>query len=219
MEDLPTIQNLFKNLQTWAHEHAPEVIFNPPVKSIEIDQFLEKSGLMLPDSFNQLLLYANGEAPISAGMIGNWRLMPIREIQAAWGWLTALSSKGAFEDYQPLPSPYLRRDWWNPAWVPIVSSDTGNYFCLDTAPIEPQRVGQILLFLQDQPERYLVAASLSAWFDQILRDLQSGRYVYDDEFGFNGEAFMWSALEGKHHFDNRPRKTIAQREIGDENAS
>jgi cell wall assembly regulator SMI1 len=149
-------------------------------------------------------------------MVGNWRLMSIQEIQAAWGWLTALAAKGAFDERHPLPSPYLHHTWWHPAWVPIASSDTGDYICLDTDPPEAQRTGQLLLFLQDQAERYLVAANLTAWLAQIKEDLDAGLYIYDEENGFNCEALMWSALEGKHHFDQIPGKIIAEENLDNE---
>ena len=135
-------------------------------------------------------------------MIGNWRMMPVAEIQAAWGLMTKINQKGAFSGLEPKPSPYIHREWWQSAWIPFVSSDTGDYFCLDTNPPDPHRYGQVILFLHDKPERYLIAASLGAWLDRIWRDLASGRYQYNPEEGFNSEAFMWSALEGKHLFDD-----------------
>jgi hypothetical protein len=35
-----------------------------------------------------------------------------------------------------------------------------------------------------------------------MRDLEADQYKYDPENGFNGEAFLWSALEGKHLLDD-----------------
>jgi cell wall assembly regulator SMI1 len=189
-------------LQDWMKNNAPGVAFRPPANPDALDNFAEKCGLTLPDDLRQLLLVTDGETRKSPGSIGNWRIMPINEIQAAWGLLTQLSAKGAFSDLAPEHSPYLRADWWHSSWIPVVSSDTGDYFCIDTDPPETERAGQVLLYRQEQPARPLVAANLAGWLDRITHDLSAGIYTYDQVEGFNGEAFLWSSLEGKHLLDD-----------------
>jgi cell wall assembly regulator SMI1 len=184
------------------------VTFRPPADPAAITNFAEKSGLAIPEDLNQELLVADGETRKSAGIIGNWRLLPITEIQAAWGLLTQLTEKGTFAGQEPETPPYIRKAWWHAGWIPVVGSDMGDYFCLDTYPPEPERAEQVLLFLHDRPERPLVAGSLRAWLDRIVRDLDAGVYAYDTEEGFNGEAFMWSALEGKHLLDGGAGKLV-----------
>jgi cell wall assembly regulator SMI1 len=142
-------------------------------------------------------------------MIGNWRLMPLLEIQAAWGLLTKLAEKGAFSDRIPENSPYIHQAWWHPKWIPVVTNDEGDYFCLDTDPPDPNRLGQVLLYLQNQPQRPLIAGSLRAWFNRIAQDLAAGLYTFDPYEGFNNEGFMRSALEGKHLLDGLEGKLIA----------
>lgn len=202
MNEIPPITVTFAKIRTWMQHHAPDVTFRPPAKPNAVDHFQYLSGLPVPMSLRQLLLVADGETRKSAGMIGNWRLMPTAEIQAAWGLLSQLDKKGAFTDRKPNPSPYLRSTWWSSAWIPIVTSEQGDYFCLDTDPPEPSRYGQVLLFLQNRTERPLIAGGLETWFDRIIRDLEDDLYKYDPYNGFNGEAFLWSALEGKHLLDD-----------------
>jgi uncharacterized protein len=208
MPDYPSITESFTKFQTWMLENAPDVTFRPPANPAAIEDFSAKSDLNPPQEFHQLLLISDGENRKSAGSVGNWRLMPIAEIQAAWGWLTQVTAKGAFTDLTADPSPYLQDTWWHPGWVPFVSNDAGDYFCIDTQPPEPSRYSQVLLFLQDRPERPLVAASLGAWFDRVNRDLSAGVYTYDEVTGFDGEAFLWSALEGKHLLDGINGKRV-----------
>ena len=210
MTEHSPITTTLANLQTWMQQHAPDVTFHPPATPAAVDSFAYKSGLSIPESLRKTLLLMDGETHASAGMIGNWRLMPIAEIQAAWGLLQKICEKGAFLDRKPNPSPYIRKAWWYSAWIPFVTSDTGHYFCLDTDPPDPARTGQVILFLQNQPERPLIAGSLPVWFDRILRDLEKGVYHYDPETGFNGEAFLWSALEGKHLLDDIPDNLIVE---------
>jgi len=210
MPDLPPLTDSYARLQTWARRNAPGVTFHPPADPTAIDNFTAKSNLTLPDDLQRALLITDGETHTSAGMIGNWRILPIMEIQAAWGLLTKLREKGAFTEMEPETPPYIRHAWWHPAWIPIVESGAGDFFCLDTAPPEPERSGQVLLFLGERPERPLVAGSLRAWFDRIARDLSAGVYTWDEENGFNGEAFMWSSLTHKHLFDDIEGKLVAE---------
>lgn len=198
---LTPVTESFSKLQAWMLEKAPGVIFRPPANPAAVDNFAAKSGLKLPDALRQVLSVADGEVRFSTGAIGNWRLMPITEIQAAWGLLTQLANQGAYDGLSPDHSPYLVNAWWHPGWIPIVTSDTGGYFCIDTDPPDPQRAGQVLLFFQEQPARPLVASSLTAWLARIILDLQEGIYTFDEDEGFNGEAFLWSSLEGKHLLD------------------
>lgn len=202
MPDLPHLTESYARIQTWARQHAPGVTFRPPADPAAIDNFAAKSGLTLPDDLRHALLVADGEARDSAGMIGNWRILPITEIQGAWGLLNTLGKKGAFAGHEPQAPLYIRDAWWHPGWIPIVESGAGDFFCLDCNPPKPERSGQVLLFLGERPERPLVAGSLRAWFDRIARDLAEGAYAYDEEAGFNNEALMFSSLQKKHLFDN-----------------
>lgn len=213
MPEHPPIKDTLAALQAWMENHAAGVAFRPPAYSAALDNFEEKSGLTLPDDLRQLLMLADGETRQSAGSIGNWRIMPINEIQAAWGMLTQLAAKGAFSDLSPDPSPYLRKTWWHPGWVPFVSSDQGNYYCIDTDPPEMERCGQVLLFRQEHTERPLVGASLAHWLSNINRDLTAGVYTFDEVEGFNGEAFLWSSLEGKHLLDKTPGNLIVDGDL------
>ena len=208
MPEFPPVTDSLTTLQAWMRAHAPGVSFRPPADPAAIDHFADQSGLSLPDELRQILLVADGETRKSAGAIGNWRLMPIGEIQAAWGLLRQLAAKGAFTELEPQPSPYLHHAWWHPAWIPIVSSDAGDYLCIDSDPPQSSRFGQVLLFLHQQPERPLVAGSLGAWLDRINRDLAAGVYAFDKVEGFNGAAFLWSALEGKHLLDDMDDKLV-----------
>ena len=210
MPEFPHVTASIAKLQDWMKDNAAGVAFHPPVNPDSLDNFAEKSGLTLPDDLRQLLLVADGETRKSAGSIGNWRIMPINEIQAAWGLLTQLSAKGAFSDLALEHSPYLRTVWWHPGWIPVVSSDTGDYFCIDTDPPETERSGQVLLYLQQQPARPLVAANLVGWLYRITCDLSAGVYTYDEVDGFNGEAFLWSSLEDKHLLDNIEGKLVVK---------
>ena len=203
------IEQSLAYFQNWVAQFAPSIVFRPPVNPTALEYFREKSGLTLPSDLIQYLQITDGETFTSAGMIGNWRLMSLLEVQAAWGLLGKLAEKGAFSELTPEKSPYIRQAWWHPSWIPICTNDTGDYFCLDTDPPDPNRFGQVLLYLKNRPQRPLIASSVSTWFGFIMRDLKAGLYTFDAYEGFNDEGFMKSALEGKHLLDGLEGKLIA----------
>ena len=206
------LPNTFEDFKDWMQANAPGVTFRPPVKTELISNFEAKSGLQIPSELRRILSIADGEARQSAGAIGNWRLMPILEIQAAWGLLTQWNNKGAFSDFTSETSPYLLPVWWSSGWIPFATNDRNGYYCLDTAPPELDRKGQVLLFFQDWPPRPLVAGSLTSWFERIYEDILKNRYEYNETDGFNNEAFLESSLEQKHLLDKINHILIAKKE-------
>ena len=105
MAEQTSVTRLFADFQTWMKEHVPDVKFRPPVEVAALDHFSDLSGVEMPQMLRELLLIADGETRTSAGAIGNWRMLPVNEIQAAWGLLTKLADKGAFSDQEPKASP------------------------------------------------------------------------------------------------------------------
>ena len=72
-------------------------------------------------------------------------------------------------------------DWWNPKWVPLTYSGSGDHHCVDLAPTPDREVGQIILMYHDVPTRQVVARSFGAWLEAVANDLEAGRYVYDED--------------------------------------
>ena len=68
-------------------------------------------------------------------------------------------------------------------------------------PTPKGKVGQVILFFHDEEKRLLVADSVRDWLSAIARDLEAGRYEYQDEAGtWSDEAFLQSSVEGKHTY-------------------
>ncbi len=210
MKSSHILKTAVNKLTNWAEDNIPQVRFNPPARSDALEAFAASSHIALPEGLCTYLQTINGEHWRSIGLIGSWRLMPIQEIQSEWQTMAKLAADSVFgkNEGEAKLSPYLKNFWWNPHWIPFVTSGSGHFFCLDTDPPKPERYGQVLLFLHDQPQRYLVAGSLGAWFRRIAHDLEAGFYHWDPDHGFNNEALMWSSLEGKHIFDDIPGRRV-----------
>jgi cell wall assembly regulator SMI1 len=204
------LEKAIEKIKIWAESSRAQIRFNPPASPDSLEKLKASLHAPLPEDLLHTLSLMDGENWRSCGLIGSWHLMSIEEILSEWQTMAQLAADGVFgkNEGEAKTPPYINNFWWNPQWIPIVSSGSGHFYCLDTDPPSPDRFGQVLLFLHDQPQRYLVAGSLSAWFRRIAHDLEAGLYQWDAEHGFNNEALMWSSLEGKHIFDDIPGRRV-----------
>jgi len=93
MPEYSPLTESYAKIQNWARAHAPSITFRPPAKPADIDNFAAKSGLVIPEDLRQALLVADGETPTSAGMIGNWRILPRRKaLSPVWNRMHQLTS-------------------------------------------------------------------------------------------------------------------------------
>jgi cell wall assembly regulator SMI1 len=201
MKDIGAALN---RINLWLTSSGGEFAFNTGASSDEIAELESEIGLNLPDDLKRYLSIYDGEAHISDGIIGNWKLMDYRWIGECFLQHNTYLRDGIFGDNTNKSTPYVKGFWWNPKWIPIVSSESGHYHCIDLDPNNDGELGQIILFLHDADNRFLIARSLSEWFLKIADDLDRGIYKLADDNGyliFNNEAFMWSSIEGKDLYD------------------
>ncbi|MBN1919825.1 MAG: SMI1/KNR4 family protein [Anaerolineae bacterium] len=184
------------------------ITFNPGARGNEIAAAEAKLGLVFPADLREYLLLANGERWNSAGFVGNWQLLELKFIVNEAQFMRKMVEEGAFGDNTNDATPTIKGLWWNPQWIPIVTSGSGHFFCVDLDPGPEGTVGQIIFFLHDDGGRYLVAPGLRAWFARLAEDFERGLYeIVTDEDGyqhFNSHALLWSSLEGRTLYNPLP---------------
>jgi cell wall assembly regulator SMI1 len=68
---------------------------------------------------------------------------------------------------------------WHAAWIPFLDDDNDNYVCLDNRqPGYPVRE-----CWRGRQEHAIVAESLTAWVENLVKELEQGLYVEDQERG------------------------------------
>ncbi len=195
------MQNLWQILTRWAAACPLDIVFNPGATEAAIAAAEATLGVAFPADLREYLLLADGERWNSDGFIGDWQLLELKFIVQETQRMRALVDDGSFDDNTNAETPAIKGLWWNPQWLPIVTSGSGHFFCVDLDPGPEGTVGQIILFLHDDGGRFLVAPSLRAWFARLAADFERGLYkiVTDEENypHFNSHALMWSSLEGQ----------------------
>jgi cell wall assembly regulator SMI1 len=201
------IESSWQRLTRWAAVCPLDIAFNPGASEAEIARAEQALGVAFPADLREYLLLANGEG-YSEGFIGDWRLLELKFIVSETQFMRRLVEDGSLGDNTNDSTPAIKGLWWNPQWIPIVTSGSGHFFCVDLDPGPEGKVGQVILFLHDDEDRFLVAPSLLAWFERLADDFERGLYeIVTDEDGyqhFNSHALMWSSLEGWRLYDSPP---------------
>ena len=192
------METIWRRLTQWAADCSLEIAFNSGASAADIAAVEATLGLAFPADLRAYLTLADGERWNSDGFIGGWQLLELEFIVQEAQAMRVLVERGAFDGNTNEPTPAIKGLWWNPRWIPIVASGSGHFFCIDLDPGPAGQEGQIILFLHDDTDRYLVARSLRAWFARLAEDFERGLYeIVTDEDGyqhFNGHALMWSSL-------------------------
>jgi len=203
-----TIVQAFDRIRQWAMACPLDIAFNPGADEAEIAAAEAALGLAFPADLRTYLALANGEGWNSDGLIGDWQLLELAFIIKEAQRMRALVEHGTFDDNSNEPTPAIKGLWWNPRWIPIVTSGSGHFVCVDLDPGPQGTLGQVILFLHDEEARYLVAHNLHAWLVRLADDFERGLYeIVTDEDGtqhFNSHALMWSSLEGRNLYEYCP---------------
>jgi cell wall assembly regulator SMI1 len=161
MDDIPS---LLSRLERWLQKHRPHYLREllPGISVVEYKELKSALGRPLPVGLSSVLLWHNGQNPDAAGCFEqNWRLM---------------SSKAIIDALKDLAKA---EDRWNPALVPFLDDDSGNYVCLDTNQSgEPVRE-----FILGRSNKEILAPSLAAWLAEFVAAVEKGEYVEDEERG------------------------------------
>jgi cell wall assembly regulator SMI1 len=191
------VVDLWTRWEGWLARYAPDLRsgLRPPAPREAVAAVEERLGVVLPRDFRDSLAVHDGAEEVS-GLVGGWDLMRLDHVVQEAETMRRLSSQGAFGDASGEPHRAISTGWWHPNWVPVVSSGSGHFFCIDLAPTAAGTVGQIILVLHDDGRRFLVANSYSRWLAAVVSDLEEGAYRLEDD-EWNHLAFMRSSREGR----------------------
>ena len=151
------IESSWQRLTRWAAVCPLDLTFNPGVTEAAIAAAEATLGVTFPADLRAYLLLADDERWNSDGFIGDWHLLELKFIVDKTQFMRRLVEDGTFDDNTNDETPAIKGRWWNPQWIPIVTSGSGHFFCVDLDPGPEGTVGQVVLFLHDDEDRLLVA--------------------------------------------------------------
>jgi cell wall assembly regulator SMI1 len=159
---------LLTRLEAWLKVHRPRYAeaLQPPATEDDYVALRGSLGAPVPDDLRQLLAWHDGQGEDFSGSFEEaWNLLSAAQIGAAKRDLDSQAGHG--------------QSTWQPAWVPFLDDDQGNYLCLDPSlPGVPVREYRLT-----SPEAPTVAASLAAWLADFVAAVEAGQYHEDSERG------------------------------------
>jgi cell wall assembly regulator SMI1 len=159
----------------------------------------ERLGLSLPADLRAGLAVHDGGRE-AGGLVGDWDLMSLERMVGEAEFMRGMVADGLFGDAEGDEHDAIDSVWWNPGWVPVVSSGSGHFYCVDLAPRPNGTAGQVIVFFHDSGQRLLVADSYEQWLTAVVADLERGLYRYEDG-SWNHHAFLRSSREGAGSYD------------------
>jgi cell wall assembly regulator SMI1 len=179
------VEDTWSRIESWLSIHAVAVLQSlhsgaSPDELLQSEQFL---GLALPDDVKASYRIHDGQEPGGFGLIDCWELLSLERMREEWSVWKDLLDGGDFADVSSSPDPAIRDDWWNPRWIPLTYSGSGDHHCLDLDPAPGGTLGQIILMWHDDATRTLVAPDFRRWLRVFANDLEAGTYVYSEEYG------------------------------------
>jgi len=184
------LEQTWTRIHHWLELHCPIVLasLGPPATE---DQFREAEvamGISLPESVKACYRFHDGQQmpsnPVS--YFPEWEFIPeflngeewyslsrmVRDWQSMQGF-----EEGIFGDVPDQQRGPVRQDVWHPKWLPLTSNGSGYLHCIDLAPRFTGRIGQIISWCHDSPERRQVARNLPEWLKGFALRLEQGIYT------------------------------------------
>jgi len=193
------MKETWKIVEDKLKEVAPLVYndLNAGATQADIDELENVIGKKLPADFIEFYKVHNGQTPIKfdpdISLFEHTKLMSIAEITEVWTMWKEMVEAGEFEDdnkpWPTEPGAGIKKDWWNPFWVPFFDDADSNHYCIDLDPAPDGNYGQVIRTWHDDKERRLIARSFKEWFIQYKEDLLSGKLILKTHGNADGPVY------------------------------
>ncbi len=156
---------------------------NNGVELKEIKKLEDLISKKLPQDFIDLYTENDGQDESTSGIFNCEEFLSIERLISEWKIWKELHEGGDFEDFESEPnSNSIKKDWWNPLWIPITYDGSGNHICIDLDPTENGVKGQVIRMWHDDSERELISNSLTEWIKDYTLKIKNGDLVYWKEY-------------------------------------
>lgn len=180
------MNRLWARIEVWLAANAPAIAegFNPPASSRELAKTERYLGMKLPREVRLSYLRHNGQVEGSPALFAGWEWYSLDRVRSEWEMMKGLLDSGCFDGRQSdADGLKVRKDWWNPAWIPLTHIDTGDNHCVDLDPGPKGKRGQIIEIWNDARLRIVVAPSFGQWLSDFANDLETGKFQVCKETG------------------------------------
>ena len=184
------MQEIWRRIETCLKTNASQVFntLQSGVSDEQIQELEEFLSIKLPEDVKSSYRIHNGQIGYDCGLMEASEFLSLERIKNEWIVWKELLDSGTFQredgqDQGSEPEKGICNVWWSPQWIPLTYDGCGNHYCLDLNPSEEGTMGQIITMWHDDPERKIVAASFQAWLEKYAEGLESGQFIFSEEYG------------------------------------
>ncbi|KAG6918029.1 hypothetical protein DXG01_016881 [Tephrocybe rancida] len=199
----PPLANTWNRLRIWLNREYPELgdTLNYGILPLDLAQIEMQFGFALPPAIRESYLCVDGQeaesaAGCSEGLFFGLKLLPLEDVLQEWRFWREVDSDPATganlqlrEVMESIPPGWIRKEYSQRGWIPLIADKVGNYVGVDLNPDENGSVGQVMVFGRDFDTKVVLwrgdgPAGWAKWLASFVEELESGEGI---EIG-NGEG-------------------------------
>jgi cell wall assembly regulator SMI1 len=178
------MRDVWDRIEAWLSANAPNVLegLNSGASEAALQEAEAYLGVAFPADVRESYGIHNGQPRDAPGLTDGGEFLSLERMREEWQlWKDPLDG-GDFDGITSEPQEPIRNDWWHPKWIPLTYDGAGNHLCLDLDPAPGGNLGQIITMWHDDGERTVEAPSFRAWLEELVANLESGDYIYSEEY-------------------------------------
>ncbi|KAI9446375.1 hypothetical protein H4582DRAFT_1843686 [Lactarius indigo] len=188
----PSLEQTWTRIRSWLSVEYPELgdTLNYGILPQDLANIEMQFGFSLPQVIRESYLVVDGQEPESSagcsdGLFFGLHLLPLDEVLDEWRFWREVDddpNTGAHprlrEVMQSVPPNWIRKEYSQRGWIPLISDKTGNYVGVDLNPEKGGSVGQVIVFGRDFDTKVVLwrgdgPAGWAHWLASFAEELES----------------------------------------------
>lgn len=185
-KELRSFQDTISSLLSYYDQNYQEIIssLNGPATDEEISKLELVIGRDLPADVKEMYRIANGQEGSDIAIFpSGYELLDIESIISFWNSGKESIDSNPYVSEVTDSTDVILDSSWRLEWIPFAIDIAGNYLCVDLAPGDKGRIGQIVMILHDDPDHYHLGYSFKDYIGELDSGLRSGKYSFNEEYG------------------------------------
>lgn len=189
----PPLAKTWARIRSWLSREYPELgdTLNYGILPQDLAQIEMQFGFSLPAVVRESYLCVDGQeaessAGCSEGLFFGLTFLPLESVLEEWRFWREVDSDpstGA-NDYlrqsmQSIPPGWVRKEYSQRGWIPLIADKAGNYLGIDLNPAEGGSIGQVIVFGRDFDTKVVLwngdgVTGWAKWLAGFVDELESG---------------------------------------------
>ncbi|KIM87524.1 hypothetical protein PILCRDRAFT_280159 [Piloderma croceum F 1598] len=189
----PPLHQTWDRLKAWLVREYPELgdTLNYGILPEDLGRIEMQFGVPLPAAVRESYLTVDGqEAESSAGcaegLFFGLTLLPLEDVLEEWRFWREVDDDPATganarlrDGMQSIPDGWVRKEYSQRGWIPLIVDKGGNYIGVDLNPAEQGSAGQVIIFGRDFDTKVVLwrgdgPAGWAKWLAAFVDELESG---------------------------------------------